>query len=137
LIAAGGGVSLGVKRPGREADRLPQSSAEVTITWIYTSILSQMHPVHIFPPCFLMNHSNTYYVSIYDKVFRVVSSLQFPNKTTVYILSSAMRASWPSNPIPFIVIFIYVYPSLLFASGQTLWFSSYRRICRNRDTSLV
>jgi hypothetical protein len=32
-----GAISLGVKRPGREADHLPPSSAEVKSTWSYTS----------------------------------------------------------------------------------------------------
>jgi hypothetical protein len=32
-----GALSPGVKRPGREADRLPPTSAEVKKTWIYTS----------------------------------------------------------------------------------------------------
>jgi hypothetical protein len=31
--------SLGVKRPGREADHSPQTSAEVKDEWIYNSIL--------------------------------------------------------------------------------------------------
>jgi hypothetical protein len=32
-----GALSLGVKRPGREADHLPPASAEVKKMWIYTS----------------------------------------------------------------------------------------------------
>jgi hypothetical protein len=32
-----GGLSPGVKRPGREADRSPPTSAEVNNTWIYTA----------------------------------------------------------------------------------------------------
>jgi hypothetical protein len=32
-----GALSLGVKRPGREADHSPPSSAEVKIAWSYTS----------------------------------------------------------------------------------------------------
>jgi hypothetical protein len=32
-----GDLSLGVKRPGREADYSPPSSAEITNEWIYTS----------------------------------------------------------------------------------------------------
>jgi hypothetical protein len=32
-----GAVSLGIKRPGRVADQLPPSSAEVENTWSYTS----------------------------------------------------------------------------------------------------
>jgi hypothetical protein len=31
-------VSLGAKRPGRDADHLPPVSAEIKKTWIYTSI---------------------------------------------------------------------------------------------------
>jgi hypothetical protein len=30
----------GIKRPGREADRSPQTCGEIKKTWIYTSILS-------------------------------------------------------------------------------------------------
>jgi hypothetical protein len=41
-----GDVSLGVKRPGREADCLPQTSAEVKNAWIYTPIpLIRLHDV--------------------------------------------------------------------------------------------
>jgi hypothetical protein len=32
-------LSPGVKRPGREADHTPPTSAEVKKTWVYTSIL--------------------------------------------------------------------------------------------------
>jgi hypothetical protein len=32
-----GAFSLGLKRPGREADHLPPTSAEVKKTWMYTS----------------------------------------------------------------------------------------------------
>jgi hypothetical protein len=33
----GGGISLGVKQPGREADHSPPFSAEVKNAWSYTS----------------------------------------------------------------------------------------------------
>jgi hypothetical protein len=33
-----GALSPGVKRPGREADHSPQTSAEVKKTWVYTSL---------------------------------------------------------------------------------------------------
>jgi hypothetical protein len=39
-----GALSLGVKRPGREPDHPPPTSAEVKKTWVYTSI----------PPCAFM-----------------------------------------------------------------------------------
>jgi hypothetical protein len=32
-----GALSVGIKRPGREADHSPPSSAEVKIVWNYTS----------------------------------------------------------------------------------------------------
>jgi hypothetical protein len=38
-----GAVSLGVKRPGREADHSPATSAKVKNTWIYTST-----PLYVF-----------------------------------------------------------------------------------------
>jgi hypothetical protein len=38
-----GGLSLGVKRPGREADHSPPSSAEVKNAWSYTST----PPIHL------------------------------------------------------------------------------------------
>jgi len=41
-----GALSLGVKRPGREAGRSPPSSAEVKNAWRYTSIsLIHLHGV--------------------------------------------------------------------------------------------
>jgi len=36
-----GALSLGVKRPGREADHSPPSSAEVKNAWSYTSVKAQ------------------------------------------------------------------------------------------------
>jgi hypothetical protein len=36
-MGTGGALSLGVKRPGREADHSPPSSAEVKNAWNYTS----------------------------------------------------------------------------------------------------
>jgi hypothetical protein len=36
-LLSNGGFSLGVKRPGREADRSPPTSAEVKKTWVHTS----------------------------------------------------------------------------------------------------
>jgi hypothetical protein len=38
-----GALSLGVRRPGREADHLPPSSAEVKYAWSYIST----PPVHL------------------------------------------------------------------------------------------
>jgi hypothetical protein len=38
-------LSLGVKRPGREADHSPPSSAEVKNTWSYTSLLQYVFMV--------------------------------------------------------------------------------------------
>jgi hypothetical protein len=44
LLWVPGSISLGVKRPGREADHSPPSSAEVQNAWIYTSIpLIRLH----------------------------------------------------------------------------------------------
>jgi hypothetical protein len=41
-----GALSLGVKRPGREADHSPPSSAEAKNAWSYTSISSiRLHGV--------------------------------------------------------------------------------------------
>jgi hypothetical protein len=37
MSTGGGSVSPGVKRPGREVDHSPQTSAEVKKMWIYTS----------------------------------------------------------------------------------------------------
>jgi hypothetical protein len=36
-VPGGGAISLGVKRPGREADHSPPASAEVKKMWIYTT----------------------------------------------------------------------------------------------------
>jgi hypothetical protein len=46
-----GVVSPGVKRPGREADYSPPSTAEVNNTWIYTS-----NPPYIFVMWSLIKH---------------------------------------------------------------------------------
>jgi hypothetical protein len=43
------GFSLGTKRPGREADHSPPSSAEVKNAWSYTSALPiRLHGVELF-----------------------------------------------------------------------------------------
>jgi hypothetical protein len=49
-----GALSLGVKRPGREADRSPPSSAEVKIAWSYTSA-----PQYVFMAWCLVKHRDT------------------------------------------------------------------------------
>jgi len=44
-----GFISLGIKRPGREADKLPPYSAEVKNTWRYT-----VTPQHVFMTRYLI-----------------------------------------------------------------------------------
>jgi hypothetical protein len=46
-----GALSLGVKRPGREADYSPPSSAEVKNAWSYTSA-----PLYVFMAWYLVTH---------------------------------------------------------------------------------
>jgi hypothetical protein len=41
-------LSLGVKRPGREADHSLQSGAKVKITWIYTCALADHHAMKVY-----------------------------------------------------------------------------------------
>jgi hypothetical protein len=56
-------LSLAVKRPGREVDHSPPSSAEVMNAWSYTST----SPVHLQRGAKLKNHTDSFnfiYVSI-------------------------------------------------------------------------
>jgi len=46
-----GPLSPGVKRPGREADHSPPSSAEVKSAWMYTST-----PPYVFMPWYFVKH---------------------------------------------------------------------------------
>jgi hypothetical protein len=40
-----GALTLGIKRPGRQADHLPPSSVEVKNAWRYTSTPTRLHDV--------------------------------------------------------------------------------------------
>jgi hypothetical protein len=63
---APGALSLGVKRPGREADHSPPSSAEVKNAWSYTSI-----PHYVFMSWCLVKHRDnfTFTLSLEHSVF--------------------------------------------------------------------
>jgi hypothetical protein len=50
-----GVLSLGLKRPGHEADHSPPSSAEVKNAWRYTSA-----PQYVFMAWCLVKHKNTF-----------------------------------------------------------------------------
>jgi hypothetical protein len=50
-MTATGGSFPGVKRPGREADHSPPSSAEIKNAWCYTSI-----PEYVFMALCLVKH---------------------------------------------------------------------------------
>jgi hypothetical protein len=45
ILLVPGVLSLGVKRPGREADHSPASSDEVKNAWSYTSTPQRLHSV--------------------------------------------------------------------------------------------
>jgi hypothetical protein len=47
--------SLGVKRPGREADHSPQSSAQVKNAWSYT-----LNPQYVFTAWCLVKHRDNF-----------------------------------------------------------------------------
>jgi hypothetical protein len=55
-----GALSLGVKRPGREADHSPPSSAEVKNVWSYTSI-----PEYVFMAWCLVKHRDNFTFYLY------------------------------------------------------------------------
>jgi hypothetical protein len=59
-----GALSLGVKRPGREADHSPQFSAEVKNAWSYTST-----PQYIFMAWCLVKHRDTFTFDLYFTSF--------------------------------------------------------------------
>jgi hypothetical protein len=60
-----GPLSLGIKRPGREADHSPQFSAEVKNAWGYTST-----PQYVLMAWCLVKHrdSSSYLTYIYNSV---------------------------------------------------------------------
>jgi hypothetical protein len=51
----GKGISLGVKRPGRDADNSPLSSAEVKNVWSYTST-----PLYVFMAWYWVKHGDKF-----------------------------------------------------------------------------
>jgi hypothetical protein len=55
-----GALSLGVKRPGREADHSPPSSAEVKNAWSYTST-----PKYVFMAWCLVKHRDNFTFTFY------------------------------------------------------------------------
>jgi hypothetical protein len=55
-----GVLSLGVKRPGREADHSPPSSAEVNKAWRYTST-----PPYVFMAWCLVKHRNKFIFTLH------------------------------------------------------------------------
>jgi hypothetical protein len=58
-----GAFSLGVKRPGREADHSPLSSAEVKNAWSYTST-----PQYVFRAWCLVKHRDNFTFTIHDEI---------------------------------------------------------------------
>jgi len=62
-----GALSPGVKRPGREADHSPPSSAEVKNAWIYTSTThtsswrgAQSRTGYVFMTWYLVKHRDNF-----------------------------------------------------------------------------
>jgi hypothetical protein len=68
-----GALSLGVKRPGREADHSPPSSAEVKNAWSYTST-----PQYVFMAWCLVKHRDNFIFYFYYSVFGYYASI-LPN----------------------------------------------------------
>jgi hypothetical protein len=62
-------LSLGVKRPGREADNSPPSSAEIKTAWSYTST-----PQYVFMAWCLVKHRDnfTFYLYLIYRGWEVV-----------------------------------------------------------------
>jgi hypothetical protein len=60
-----GGLSLGVKRPGREAGHSPPSSAEVKNAWSYTST-----PQYVFMAWCLVKHRDSFNFTLEGKTHR-------------------------------------------------------------------
>jgi hypothetical protein len=77
-----GALSLWVKRPGREANHSPPSSAEVTNAWSYTST-----PQYAFRLWCLVNHSDnfTLYVYLYPFLRRNFSHLPFLSIVQLFV----------------------------------------------------
>jgi hypothetical protein len=55
-----GALSLGVKRPGREADHSPPTNAEIKNAWSYTSTL----PVHLHGVVLSKSQGQAYYLPL-------------------------------------------------------------------------
>jgi hypothetical protein len=67
-----GALSLRLKRPGREADHSPQSSAEIKNTWSYTSTLR-----YVFMAWCLVKHRDNFTTNIVLAQFTVSVNLHW------------------------------------------------------------
>jgi hypothetical protein len=83
-----GALSPGVKRPGREADHSPPSSAEVKNAWSYTS-----NPQHVFMAWCLVKHRTTYRIYVHDVVLRQTDITFFPLLSFSRIFRSTLRSA--------------------------------------------
>jgi hypothetical protein len=72
-----GDLSLGVKRPGREADHSPPSTAEVQNAWSYTSI----HPIYIYIYIYISSWRGAYFSTVITLRFYLLHRLRvFENR---------------------------------------------------------
>jgi hypothetical protein len=84
-----GALSLGVKRPGREADHSPPSSAKVKNTWSYTST-----PQYVFMAWCLVKHRDNFtfnFVLVFPEVY-VRSTIPEKNRNELSLTVDKIRA---------------------------------------------
>jgi hypothetical protein len=88
-----GALSLGVKRPGREADYSPPSTAEVKNAWSYTST-----PQYVFMAWCLVKQRDNFTFTF----FQVTASHEtFPSKFCVrHISCLSARSTYPAHRSP-------------------------------------
>jgi hypothetical protein len=86
-----GALSLGVKRPGREADHSSPSSAEIKNAWSYIST-----PQYVFMAWCLVKHRDNFTFTFTQTLTHVLSlgTAFLENKIKVTAYSSEVKNAW-------------------------------------------
>jgi hypothetical protein len=76
-MGTGRALSLGVKRPGSEADHSPSTRAEVKNAWSYTST-----PQYVFMAWCLVKHRDDFTSTLFSYILNLNSSLSVKDQAS-------------------------------------------------------
>jgi hypothetical protein len=102
-------LSLGVKRPGREADHSPPSSAEVKNAWSYTST-----PQYVFMAWCLVKHRDAFLSYQICRLYRcsLIQLLCILDYRHIFPLFKH-HISVGHNPLPSLIVYIILVRSII------------------------